>query len=58
MIRAVRGNLQARRRWFQAGFFVLFVLAPPLDIFRLDLTLSTPFRAVRWVPGRRPFACC
>jgi polyferredoxin len=30
--------LQRRRRAFQAGFFTLFVLAPPLDIFRLDLT--------------------
>jgi len=31
-------SLQMRRRWFQAGFFLLFVLAPPLDIFRFDLT--------------------
>lgn len=31
-------DLQARRRWFQAGFFVLFVLAPPLDLLRFDLT--------------------
>lgn len=30
-------RLQRRRRWLQAGFFVLFVLAPPLDIFRIDL---------------------
>jgi polyferredoxin len=30
--------LQRRRRWFQAGFFALFVLAPPLDLLRLDLT--------------------
>ena len=30
--------LQKHRFWFQIGFFVLFVLAPPLDIFRLDLT--------------------
>lgn len=37
---AVTRNLQTRRRWFQAGFFALFVLAPPLDIFRLDLTLG------------------
>jgi polyferredoxin len=29
--------LQRRRRWFQAGFFALFVLAPPLDLLRLDL---------------------
>ncbi|OGT90534.1 MAG: 4Fe-4S binding protein [Gammaproteobacteria bacterium RIFOXYD12_FULL_61_37] len=32
--------LQRRRAWFQAGFFVLFVAAPPLDIFRLDLSLG------------------
>lgn len=31
-------TLQRRRRLFQAGFFALFVLAPPLDILRLDLT--------------------
>jgi polyferredoxin len=33
-------NLQTRRRWFQAGFFALFVLAPPLDLLRLDLNLG------------------
>ncbi len=33
-------SLNARRRWFQAGFFALFVLAPPLDLFRLDLELG------------------
>jgi len=31
-------NLQRRRAWLQRGFFLLFVLAPPLDIFRFDLT--------------------
>jgi len=31
-------GLQRRRRWFQAGFFALFVLAPPLNLLRLDLT--------------------
>ncbi len=29
---------QKNRFWFQAGFFALFVLAPPLDLFRFDLT--------------------
>ncbi len=29
---------QVLRRWTRAGFFLLFVLAPPLDLFRLDLT--------------------
>ena len=32
-----RTSLQRRRAWFQAGFFVLFVLAPVLDILRIDL---------------------
>jgi ferredoxin-type protein NapH len=30
-------RLQRRRRIFQAAFFTLFVLAPPLDLLRLDL---------------------
>ncbi len=30
--------LQRRRRVFQIGFFGLFVLAPPLDLLRFDLT--------------------
>lgn len=29
--------LQRRRRLFQAGFFVLFLVAPPLDLLRFDL---------------------
>ena len=33
-----RERLQRRRLVFQAGFFLLFVLAPPLDILRIDLT--------------------
>lgn len=32
-------NLQSRRRLFQGGFFILFVLAPVFDLFRLDLDL-------------------
>ena len=31
---------QNRRRMFQAGFFILFVFAPVLDIFRLDLNVG------------------
>jgi polyferredoxin len=31
-------TLQRRRRAFQIGFFALFVLAPPLDLLRFDLT--------------------
>jgi len=34
----VRTALQRRRAWFQVGFFAIFLLAPPLDIFRIDLT--------------------
>jgi len=30
-------DLQTRRRFFQGGFFILFVLAPVFDLFRLDL---------------------
>ncbi len=33
-----RTDLQQRRAWVQAGFFALFVLAPVLDILRIDLT--------------------
>ena len=31
---------QATRSLLQLGFFLLFVLAPPLDLFRFDLTLN------------------
>ena len=31
---------KAKRYLFQTGFFALFVLAPPLDLLRLDLTLG------------------
>ena len=33
-----RTVLQRWRAWTQAGFFVLFLLAPVLDVFRIDLT--------------------
>jgi polyferredoxin len=33
-----RTRIQRRRLALQAGFFALFVLAPPLDILRIDLT--------------------
>jgi polyferredoxin len=35
-----RHSLSRYRRWLQAGFFILFVVAPPLDVFRYDLTLG------------------
>ena len=31
-------GLQTRRRMLQVGFFVLFLIAPPLDVFRIDIT--------------------
>lgn len=31
-------NLPSLRLWTRTAFFALFVLAPPLDLFRLDLT--------------------
>lgn len=33
-------TLQDRRFWLRLAFFVLFVVAPPLDIFRLDINLG------------------
>jgi len=35
-----QARLRHYRSWLQAGFFILFVVAPPLDIFRYDLTLG------------------
>ena len=41
---------------FQAGFFALFVLAPPLDLFRLDLTLGHFILfGQAWTLGLDPF---
>lgn len=40
MSRSRRTRLQISRGWFQAGFFALFVLAPVLDILRIDLHLG------------------
>ena len=31
-------GLQHRRRWLQLGFFITFILAPLLDLFRVDIT--------------------
>ncbi len=51
-----RTALQRRRAGFQTAFFALFVLAPPLDIFRLDLRLGH-FILFRqdWTLGLEPF---
>lgn len=49
-------SLQGWRFWTRVGFFALFLLAPPLDLFRLDLTqrhfvlLGRP-----WTLGLDPF---
>jgi len=46
---------QRRRRLWQAGFFVLFVLAPVLDIFRYDLNLDHAiFFGQAWTLGIDP----
>jgi ferredoxin-type protein NapH len=46
---------QRKRRWLQAGFFVLFLLAPVLDIFRYDLTLDHAiFFGQAWTLGLDP----
>lgn len=47
--------LQRRRLLFQAGFFVLFVLAPPLDLFRYDLNVDHfYFLGMDWTLGLDP----
>lgn len=50
---ALTGNsLQARRRLVQGGFFVLFVLTPVFDLFRLDLDLGHfIFFGMNWTLG-------
>jgi len=51
-----RTALQRRRVWFQIGFFALFLLAPPLDIFRLDLELGHFILFGQdWTLGLEPF---
>jgi len=48
--------LQRKRAAFQIGFFVLFVLAPPLDLFRFDLTLGHfVLFGYPWTLGLDPF---
>ncbi|MEJ1296540.1 MAG: 4Fe-4S binding protein [Candidatus Sedimenticola sp. (ex Thyasira tokunagai)] len=49
-------KLQSRRLWFQAGFFLLFILAPPLDLFRYDLTQGHFFfLGMHWTLGLDAF---
>ncbi len=46
----------ARRRWTQAGFFILFVVAPWFDLFRYDLTTGHAwFLMQEWRLGLDPF---
>jgi ferredoxin-type protein NapH len=48
--------LQDRRFVLRAAFFLLFVIAPPLDIFRLDLTLGHfIFFGYNWTLGLDAF---
>lgn len=48
----VTRRLQKRRLLFQGGFFLLFVLAPPLDLFRYDLTRNHfYFLGMAWTLG-------
>lgn len=43
---------QQWRLWWRTGFFVLFVLAPPLDLFRYDLTQGHFFLlGIPWTLG-------
>ena len=45
-------DLQTKRRLFQGGFFILFVLAPVFDLFRLDLQQHHFFiLGMRWSLG-------
>jgi polyferredoxin len=45
-------RLQRRRRLFQAGFFILFLIAPALDLLRFDLTEAQLwFLGQRWTLG-------
>lgn len=49
-------QLQDKRLLFRLMFFVLFVLAPILDIFRIDLTLGhLVFFGLDWTLGLDPF---
>jgi len=49
-------ELQRLRFWLRFGFFALFVLAPPLDLFRLDLKLGHfILLGQHWTLGLDPF---
>lgn len=49
-------NTQQKRLMFQAGFFMLFLLAPVFDLFRLDLNLKHFFfLGMHWTLGLDDF---
>ncbi|MDP3687962.1 MAG: 4Fe-4S binding protein, partial [Sulfurimicrobium sp.] len=49
-------HTQQKRLWFQAGFFILFLLAPVFDLFRLDLNLKHFFfLGMNWTLGLDDF---
>ncbi len=49
-------GLERRRSWFQTSFFILFLLAPPLDLFRLDLNQGHFFLLrMNWTLGLDAF---
>lgn len=53
---AIRTPLQKKRAWFQLSFFTLFIVAPILDIFRLDLNLGHfIFFGQNWTLGLADF---
>jgi len=49
-------TIQTQRLFWRAAFFALFILAPPLDIFRFDLTVNH-FVLLRhpWILGTQAF---
>jgi polyferredoxin len=52
----VAPDTQRLRLWLRSGFFALFVLAPPLNIFRLDLTVGHFILfGQSWTLGLDPF---
>ena len=49
-------NTQQKRLWFQAGFFILFLLAPVFDLFRFDLNVKHFFfLGINWTLGLDDF---
>ena len=52
----MRTSIQKRRFLFQGGFFILFIVAPVFDIFRLDLYAGHfYFLGQHWTLGLEAF---